>query len=231
MKPLKDLFDLLFPHSCFLCGNTLNGTDQSICFLCNSQLPRTRFWSMEDNPLQKDLAAHTDVSHALAFLYFARKSKTRQILHEIKYKGNGALAEQMGAQFGRSLRRSGWAAGVFDALVPVTITRKKRLKRGYNQSHMIAQGMSEELKIPILNDILHRSHSGASQTSKGRTDRFESIRDSFRVNADQINDGDSLLLIDDVYTTGATSVRCLNLLKEGGTRKLGFASLAYRSGI
>ena len=223
--------DLLFPHSCFLCGNTLNGSDHSICFLCSAQLPRTRFWNMRDNPLQKDLSAHIDVSHALAFLYFARKSKTQHILHQIKYKGNSALARQMGAQFGRSLRRSNWANGKFDALVPVPITKKKRLKRGYNQSELIAQGMSEEMELPIAKGILHRSHSGKSQTSKGRTDRFESIRDSFNVNADKFSDNASLLLIDDVYTTGATSVHCLALLKNGGAGNVGFASLAYRSGI
>lgn len=186
---------------------------------------------MNNNPLLKDLTVYVDVSDALAFLYFARKSKTREILHELKYKSNRKVGTYLGAQFGRTLRDSAWDHTAYDGLVPVPISVKKRRIRGYNQSEAIAEGMAVELELPVLTNILKRTHSGKSQTVKGRVDRFESIRHNFELIEGNIDEGTSLLLVDDVYTTGATSQHCLGLMKTGGAERVGFASLAYRSGM
>jgi ComF family protein len=113
-----------------------------------------------------------------------------------------------------------------EGIVPVPLHPKKEHLRGYNQSAMLATGLSEALQVPVLSGILTRQQFSESQTRKKRMDRFDNVNDVFAVRRSKRIQGRHLLLVDDVLTTGATLEACgLALLKVPDVR-LSMATIA-----
>jgi ComF family protein len=100
----------------------------------------------------------------------------------------------------------------------------KLRKRGYNQSEAIANGMSKALKIPVNTSFLIRTKATESQTKKNSTERSLNVAEVFQ--ASENLSGKSILLIDDVITTGATLSACINVLKQNGCQSVSIAALA-----
>ena len=103
----------------------------------------------------------------------------------------------------------------------------KLKKRGYNQAAVIADGMSEVLGIPVLNNVITRKLFTETQTRKGRTDRWQNVKESFALlNGDAIQNK-HVLLVDDVITTGATTEACGSVLLTANNVLLSVAALAF----
>ena len=115
----------------------------------------------------------------------------------------------MGRLWGQALQQMA-PEHPFDLLVPVPLSASKYYKRGYNQSALIAQGLSSTLDIPVREDIIRRIKSTESQTFKNRQERIENIQDAFSIIQPPPNS--HILLVDDVITTGATLDICANTL-------------------
>jgi ComF family protein len=128
-------------------------------------------------------------------------------LHDLKYRGNRRAGFFLGKLLGLALRSTSFSE--CDLLVPVPLHRKKFRDRGYNQSEVIAWGISAILGIPVLNTLLIRHIQYDSQTSMGRFERFYNVQGSFQLNplAPDLS-GKKILLIDDVLTTGSTLEEC-----------------------
>jgi ComF family protein len=116
----------------------------------------------------------------------------------------------------------------FDYIIPVPIHWSKKIRRGFNQSEVIAQEISNQLGIPLNTNALKRRR-GKSQTKKNRLQRFEGLKGAFYLENNSTIMNKNCLLVDDVFTTGATSIQCLTLLQKAGARNTGFLCLAYNS--
>ena len=114
-----------------------------------------------------------------------------------------------------------------DGLIPLPLFADKEHKRGYNQATVICNGISSVMNIPVLNDAVIRQHATETQTRKHRTERWENVKDSFKVAKPAELNGKHLLLIDDVVTTGATLEACGNIILNASDAKLSIATLAY----
>ncbi|CAN0308358.1 unnamed protein product, partial [Chrysoparadoxa australica] len=110
------------------------------------------------------------------------------------------------------LAQRAWIDDV-DVLGPIPIHPKKKFIRGYNQSELIARGLSEALNIPIQEDILQKHLHTISQTQKGRFARWDNLAGAF-VARKEIKSVQHIALVDDVVTTGATLERIVQELKE-----------------
>jgi ComF family protein len=108
----------------------------------------------------------------------------------------------LGRQLGYDLKQLNWADNI-DMIIPIPLHEKKEAERGYNQSVLIAEGMSDILNIPVAANILVRTRYTESQTQKTRTERLENMKDAFKTVGDSLS-GKHILLVDDVLTTGAT---------------------------
>ncbi|MDX1444568.1 ComF family protein [Lishizhenia sp.] len=149
----------------------------------------------------------------LSLLYFKSHSSTQSILHQIKYNHGKSLAIYMG-----QLMAHKWKASphfeAFDGIIPVSLHNKKHFKRGYNQSLLLAQGLSEILEIPIYENVLIKRKHNSSQTKKSRAERIDNVAKVFQLQNEETIVHKHILLVDDVLTTGATLEACALLLKE-----------------
>ena len=121
-------------------------------------------------------------------------------------------------------------SGLFDdidALVPVPLARKRERERGYNQSMMLARGVSEVTGLPINNKVVRRTKFMGSQTRRGRWERNENVEDVFEVKDSHGLSGKHLLLIDDVVTTGATIIACAKEMQKASNVKISVLALGF----
>ncbi|MCB9245262.1 MAG: ComF family protein [Flavobacteriales bacterium] len=223
---IRDFLHLFLPNSCLICRYPVQ-KDQAICSLCHAELPFTNFWERATNPLLEQLQARTPCAYASACFYFIKKSPIQQILHEIKYRTDKDLAYIMGRTFAEKLLPEG-LKHKFDALTPVPLSAQKLKKRGFNQSVEIANGLSSVLDIPVETHLLDRIKDGKSQTSKSRSDRYYQLNGAFVVDEKNVRSR-SLLVVDDVSTTGATAEICMSELLNAGANSCGLLCLAYRA--
>lgn len=167
------------------------------------------------------------LQQATALLYFKRCGKARKIIHQLKYKGQSALAYQMGFMLGLTIKQSPLFE-VPDLIVPVPSDASKTRSRGYNQCTHIANGLADATNSHVREDLLKTGRSKSTQTRKGRYARYLNVKDGFILG----REGDqefSVLLVDDVVTTGATLESCALVLQEGGFSQISIAALAWTS--
>ena len=221
------LFDLIAPRFCVVCGRRLSVTEQAICAACNMHLPRTDFHrNALDNPMARLFWGIIPVERVAALFYYEAGSETANILYELKYHNHPEIGVVMGRMIGREFSESGFFDGI-DMLVPIPLARSRQRHRGYNQSRSIAEGISQITGQPISDQLVRRTHFVKSQTQMGRRERQENVADVFEVkNLDGIH-GRHLLLIDDVVTTGATITACARELLKAGDVTLSILSLGF----
>lgn len=210
------LLELLYPSVCAACGCSLFRWEQLVCTRCRSFLPKTGYALMEDNPLAKMFYGRIRLKAVTACFFFSKDGKIQHLIHELKYKGNSDAGVFLGQELGKAIKEAPLFQGI-DYLIPVPLHPKREKERGYNQSMMIAQGVSEMTGIPVGDGFLLRSVNTATQTHKSKEERWRNVKDIFTLRrADQL-EGKYVLLIDDVLTTGATLEACaLTLSKVPG---------------
>lgn len=142
------------------------------------------------------------------------------MIHGLKYKDKRNTAYTIAAMVWEVVEKSCIS---FDLIVPVPIHRKKLIKRGYNQSELIARELSNIMNIPHLNAI-ERVRNTPSQVLFNGDVRWYNVKDAFRCNTNL--KGKSILLVDDVITTGATMCFCAEQLKNAGAILVGAAAFA-----
>lgn len=142
------------------------------------------------------------------------------MIHALKYRDKRNAAYTMAALIQEVICRNNMS---FDLIVPVPIHKQKLQKRGYNQSELIARELSNIMNIPHLNAIA-RIRNTPSQVLFNGEGRWYNVKDAFRCDANL--KGKSVLLVDDVITTGATIFYCAEVLKGAGAFSVGAAAFA-----
>lgn len=224
IKEIKDsVLHWLFPHICAGCGSDILNQESLLCMRCIEGLPETNFEWFAGNPVEKRFWGRLPIEHASAHYYFTRESLIQQLMHQFKYKRNRDLGFQLGKMMGENLFRSR-RFGI-DAMVPLPLFPSKEKRRGYNQATVLCEGMAKSLSVPVLNDVIIRSHHTETQTKKGRIERWQNMEGKFLLVRPEAVKNKHLLLVDDVITTGATLEACGMELLTGENVKLSIATL------
>jgi ComF family protein len=219
---------LFFPHTCAGCGNDLIAQEQLLCLQCISQLPFTGFEFHSENPIEKIFYGRVSIKKAMSLLYFTKDSSMQNLLHEFKYKGKKEIGYYFGRMMGKAIINSERFYDI-DALVPLPLFASKEKRRGYNQSAIICNGITEILNIPVLNNAVIRTTSTETQTHKNRIERWQNIEGKFELIDPSSLTDKHILLIDDVLTTGATIEACVAALLQAPNAKVSIATLACAS--
>jgi ComF family protein len=228
LREVKDsLFHLFFPHNCMGCGAAIPGTAGQLCIHCLAAMPETNFENYPGNPAENMFSGRLPLEAGTAQYYFTKESLIQDLMHQFKYKGNKELGIQLGTLMGASLLQSGRFDA--DALVPLPLFANKEKKRGYNQATILCKGMAAVLNIPVWEHCVTRTVHTDTQTRKGRVERWQNMEGKFEVPDLALVEGKTLLLVDDVVTTGATLEACGHELLKAGNVKLKLVALCIAS--
>src|SRR5690625_312171 len=219
----KAFLEILFPRYCINCKDALYHKEIHFCTLCRIQLPKTKLWEMKYNPLKKLLKGRCELNDAYSLLVFQQTGITQKLMHEIKYNRNKKLAQYLGMILAKHIE---FKKENYDYLIPVPLHKKKLKQRGYNQAEEIAKGFNQLWGTEILKNHLVKIKNNVSQTTQSRIHKFKNVEDVYAWNGNSIQKNKSLLLIDDVCTTGATLESCILTLNKAGYTNISIATAA-----
>ncbi len=181
---------------CFRCGRALADSAGEYCADCKKR--RRSF-----------------VRNVAAFEY---NEAARESIVRFKYHGRQAYAVFYAEEIWR-LRKDEILSFKADALIPVPIHRSRLLKRGYNQAELLAEELSKRSGIPSRRDILFRTKHTRAQKALGPDARIRNLSKAFTVKA-SVKGLTSVILVDDIFTTGATMEACSRVLLSAGVKKI-----------
>lgn len=186
-----------------------------MCLYCLTEMPRVDVHTDSFSVIHKRLAGHVPLERCASWFYYFRDNPFARMIQRAKYNSRPALARRLGAMYAREIAPDGFFDGI-DMIVPVPLHRFKHLIRGYNQSEEIARGISSVTGIPVESTLLKaRRHS--TQTRRNAYDRWLNTRHIFSVTDTPLSSGSHLLIVDDVLTTGATMLGCMEAIHAADT--------------
>lgn len=208
---LKALIDIFLPPVCHCCGEKLVEGERYVCMGCLFKLPRTMYhlyWNdhsspnSDINPMENRFAGLFPFVHATSGFFYGRDSIVSELVKDFKYHKFPGLATFLGEVLADELRSTGFFSGI-DYILPIPIHWTKKLKRGYNQTLMLARGLSAVTSIPVSQHLVAlRSHH--TQTRLSLDSRRENTKNLFLLKNAPSYAGRHVLILDDICTTGAT---------------------------
>lgn len=209
------------------CGKKLLVSEQVLCSDCLSQLPFTHLGNTPGNEMEKIFWGRFPIVRASSLWWYSRGGKVAHILAGMKYYGRRQVCRHMGEILARELQPSGFFEGV-DYLLPVPLHPGRMRTRGYNQSLLLAEGISRMTGISVCDGILRRVRNNQTQTHKSAWERQENASHLFQLAGDTRQlEGKHVMLVDDVLTTGATLTSCAEVLSEIKEIRLSIVTLAW----
>ena len=233
------LLDLVYPPHCIGCGRSLHEEDRPdkyFCFDCLRDLPfigearcpkcghelaefaavHPRCPSCEGKPLHFKSATAPFRYEGIATEVILRFKLARQV----------AFADPLARYMIEHMESTGWMPRI-DAIAAVPLHWRRLWKRGYNQSQLLADRVGQRFGVPLLHRPVSRVFSTPSQTRVSREKRRENLRGAFVIRHPRETAGKTILLIDDVLTTGATCAECSRaLITEGHAKAVYVATVA-----
>jgi len=222
------LLDWIYPPKCIACKMLLplmhNAPKQRICKQC---MPL--FVAIEE-PFCKvcghpGLPCPSCYGKTFHFEYnraiFRYEDTVRDLIHKMKFQGQKQAAYALGDLIAKNLNFTG------NYIIPVPLHKSKKRSRGFNQATVLAKPLSKALNIPISENLLLRVKNTMPQSQLNSHAREDNLTDAFAYNKKKYKTPpDTLILIDDIFTSGATMNACAKVLKNNGVKQVICVSLS-----
>lgn len=231
---LKELYhsfiDLLFPPFCPLCRKNLHKYEicsdcivgfepvkSPCCTICGIPFLTD---TGDDHPCGSCISdrPHFDLAASL-YIY---EGELAEAIKRLKYSGKTSLAGPLTDL----LLNHKITLSLFDNIIAVPLHKSRLRERGFNQSQLLASHLGKKLSIAANPFILERIRPTLPQVGMKRAERLKNVRNAFALRRGASVAGKSVLLIDDVYTTGATVMECSRVLKKAGAKEVKVLTLA-----
>ena len=237
---LTATLDLLLPRVCVSCDRLmLHHETGLVCGLCWSRLPQlpSPQCGRCGHPLPSGTCRWCELLppfvRAVRSVCWMPVEPASSIVHALKYAGWSKVADEIAER----MSRLAWPRDVLDeraALLPIPLASARKRERGYNQSALIAAGLSRRWRVPTWENLVVRSRETQSQTRLTPEQRLGNVAGSFQIGARNIDalQGAHVMIVDDVVTTAATLNACAKLLYDAGARIISYVTFgrAHASG-
>lgn len=231
------LLDLIYPRCCPLCGEVRPYKAEAACRTCLEKLKRVqrerclkcgKHIEEEEQALCGDCQKQSK-SFVRGYPAFEYADPLKKALYDFKYKNQRVYADF-------------FAAGIFacrgeelqqlkvDGIIPVPVHPKKKKRRGYNQAGLLAKALSTRMRVPVFEDVLLRSVDTNPQKELNDKQRLSNLKNAFKINGNAIK-LKKVLLVDDIYTSGATIECCTRVLLAAGVEEVYYTSVAIGKGF
>lgn len=211
MRLLDWLLDLIYPPKCVFCGRLLQSGETDLCGKCRHSLPTF------------DGSVKRGKFYRQCWPVYTYEGAVVESIHRFKFSG----MQQYAAAYGRLIAAMLLRCRVeFDVLTWVPISAKRRRKRGYDQSRLIAKTVAGELKVPCVRTLEKYRDNKPQSRQKNAARRETNVLNAYRSVHPENFAGKRVLLIDDIITTGATLTECSKILKIAGAGEVECAVLA-----
>ena len=221
--------DLFFPRRCAVCDELLSYGTRGICKDCENRLPNVKEprcfccgRTLED-PEEEYCQECQENPHLFvrAFPLFQYIPPVSDAMAAMKYQGRAEYAGFYGTLLGEQFRKD-WMELRPDCLVPVPVHPNRKRKRGYNQAELLAEAMSEVTGIPVRKKLLIRSADTKAQKKLSKEGRRGNLAAAFSCEEEA---PPCVVLVDDIFTTGATADACTKSLLQAGARRVYVAAV------
>lgn len=204
---IKDFFlELIAPAHCAICGKKIYD-NSFVCKECFSKI------KINEYPLifKEEMVYYYGMS--------AYEGVMKDLIHKFKFEHYKVLAETITTLLINFINKEKLT---FDAISFVPMTRKELLERGYNQTYLIALKLAKTLNKTLIKDVF-KVRETERQTNLSREERLKNLKDAFIVKGKYPF---NILIIDDVYTTGATAREITKAFKNATDKKIFFVAIA-----
>ncbi|MBI2619452.1 MAG: ComF family protein [Ignavibacteriales bacterium] len=225
LRVFQPFVDFVYPPTCVSCDQLLEEGARHVCPACWKSIPRIS----RDHRLYVDtrgkILAQGIVDDLVSVFVFEKTGAFQELAHALKYEGFESIGLKLGRELGEVMKQWGVQAEV---LIPVPLHKVKHRERGFNQSALIARGAAGVMKLPVKTDWLARTRNTRTQTQLSLEERERNVEGAFVVSEKGLDEteGKTVIIIDDVITTGSTIVSCAERLLEAGAAKIIAASAA-----
>ncbi len=211
------LLNLIYPQNCLICSYKINEfTKIPLCGSCRDKVNASR---------SSVIYGEGDLAFDRAYCATTYDGVPKKCICLLKYEGKTQLIRPMAdvvSDFAQKHIRS----GDVDLIVPVPLHPVKLRERQFNQSELLAAHLAKKLDKPLAADSVKRIKYTMPQTGLKREERLKNVKGAFMVKRKHSFSGKQILLIDDVFTTGATLNECAKALKAAGAAKVTVLALA-----
>ena len=223
---LKNLLKVTFPVFCNGCFKALLKNEAIICTKCIHNLPLTYHHKIKETEIDKVFYGLIPFEFAASFLYFTKKGITQNLMHNLKYKNRQEIGTYLGNLYAKELINLDVFKEI-DFIIPVPLHQKRLHQRGYNQVTTFCNVIENNLSIPVLENVLVKTKNLKSQTNKSKEGRIENNKNVFLIENHHKIEGKHVLLVDDIFTTGATIEACAKEILKIKNTKISILTMAY----
>lgn len=230
MKVLTAVLDLIYPRYCLVCNISLNNTDRrALCSDCTTKVtfinqdtscPRCGLDLgpyVQTDTLCRECHAHPP-KFAKAIAVACYDGVIREAIHKFKYAKERVLLDELSGLLIARWQGVTQLLPQMDMIMPAPLYRGKLKERGFNQSQLLAERLSQSTGIRLETDNLIKTRPTPDQAGLDSVNRKKNLIDAFAVTNPKNIDGKNILLIDDVLTTGATASEISRTLKKAGAK-------------
>lgn len=209
------ILDLIYPPVCGICKKI---SKENLCNECTLKLDK---YKINVNTKLKEDNMYFDE----AFHIFKYEGIIRDAIISYKFQNKAYLYKT----FSKIILKNGKAYSFlkkYDIIIPVPIHKKRKQKRGYNQTELIAKEIAKNTHLELQKNVLIKSLNIVPQSELNRKERKENIKNVFELkNFDKIRNK-NIIIFDDIYTTGSTLNECAKILRNAECKNIGILTIA-----
>ncbi|MDT8347303.1 MAG: phosphoribosyltransferase family protein [Flavobacteriaceae bacterium] len=210
---LQQLINFCFPRSCVHCEVLLPGKMEYLCTRCLCELPLTPFAGRDSEELKRVFYGKLAVEHVTGLLFYEKEGITHDLIHHLKYRSMPNIGAFLGTALGERLNTYEYWQNV-DYILPVPLSFRRKLSRGYNQVAPFAKALAKALNSNYDDTHLVKIKHLKPQARKSREARSMSLPDAYLLKNPERFKGKHLMLVDDILTTGNTLIACGRAIKK-----------------